>query len=140
MLFYLNKLKVTFYYQNWTILSLLFIIPIGFYSKFYSGLASHWINNSLSGVFYEIFWCILIFLFLKNENPLKIVMFVLFTTCLLEFLQLIDFALLKFIRSYFIGRILIGTTFVWSDFLYYFIGSAIGWLWIMQLKKCQFNS
>ena len=116
------------------ILSFLFIIPIGIYTKFYSGLNSAWVNHSLGGIFYEIFWCILFSALLTNINPIKISFFVLGFTCILEFLQLSDFALLQFVRSYFIGRILIGTSFAWTDFLYYFIGSGIGWLWITQLR------
>lgn len=30
-------------------ISLLFIIPAGFYSKFYTGPAADWVNNSLGG-------------------------------------------------------------------------------------------
>ncbi len=47
----------------WTVASLLIIVPLGLYSKFYSGPAANWVNNSLGGVFYEVFWCLLIFLF-----------------------------------------------------------------------------
>ncbi len=116
------------------ILSLLFILPIGIFTKFYTGLASDWVNNSLGGIFYEIFWCILFSVFFHKTNPFKIVLFVLGITCILEFLQLFNFSFLQLIRSCFIGRTLIGTTFSWIDFLYYFIGSGIGWFWIIQLK------
>ena len=122
------------YNYKGAILSLLFIIPIGLYTKFYSGLGSDWINHSLGGVFYEIFWCTLFSAFFTNIHPIRISLFVLGFTCILEFLQLSDFSLLQFVRSYFIGRILIGTSFSWTDFLYYFIGSGIGWFWITQLR------
>ena len=39
-----------------TIISIFGIVPIGFYSKFYRGSAAQWVNGSLGGVFYEIFW------------------------------------------------------------------------------------
>ena len=121
-------------------LSLLFIIPIGLYTKFYSGLSSDWINHSIGGVFYEIFWCILFSTFFTNISPIRICLFVLGFTCILEFLQLSDFSFLQFVRSYFIGRILIGTSFSWTDFLYYFIGSGIGWLWVKQLRASLSNN
>jgi hypothetical protein len=106
------------------VISLLIIVPIGFYSKAYRGPAANWVNNSLSGVFYEIFWCVLTFLFLDNIKPWFIATFVLMITCVLEFL-----------RSTFIGRTVLGTSFTWSDFPYYFLGCGVGWLWMRRLQN-----
>jgi hypothetical protein len=112
----------------------LIIVPIGFYSKFYTGPAANWVNNSLSGVFYEVFWCALLFLFL-DDNPWIIATFVLMMTCLLEFLQLWHPPFLEFIRSHFLGRAVLGTSFTWSDFPYYFLGCGVGWLWMKWLQR-----
>ena len=119
--------------QKWTIISLMIITTIGFYSKFYAGPAKDWVNNSISGAFYEIFWCILISLFIDSIKPWVIAAFVLIVTCLLEFLQLWHYPVLEWIRSFFIGRTVLGTSFTWSDFPYYFLGCGIGWIWIKQL-------
>ena len=54
--------------QKWALILLLLITPIGFYTKFYSGLGASWVNDSLGGVFYEIFWCLLVFLLLVNAR------------------------------------------------------------------------
>jgi len=119
------------------VLSLSIIVPVGFYSKFYSGPAAGWVNNSLSGVFYELFWCLLIFLFFGNSRPRIIATFVLIVTCLLEFLQLWHPPFLELIRSNFIGRTVLGNSFAWSDFPYYFIGCGIGWLWMRRLQNIE---
>ncbi len=119
----------------WTVVSLAIIVPIGFYSKFYTGPSANWVNNSLGGVFYEIFWCLLIYLFFSNSKPWVITSLVLLATCLMEFLQLWHPSLLQWIRSYFIGRTVLGTTFSWDDFPYYFLGCAIGWLWMRILQS-----
>ena len=119
----------------WILASLAIITPLGFYSKFYNGPAQHWVNNSLSGVFYVIFWCLVGFLFFQKTSPWKIAAIVLLITCLLEFVQLLDHPLLQAARSCSFGRALLGTSFVWSDFPYYFAASGIGWLWITVLKK-----
>ena len=118
-----------------TLLSLFIIIPVGFYSKFYNGPAAEWINNSLGGIFCEIFWCLLIFLFFNRISPWKIATAVFCLTCALEFVQLWHPYFLELIRSNFIGRTIIGTSFIWSDFFYYFIGSGFGWLWMIILKN-----
>jgi hypothetical protein len=117
------------------VVSLLIIVPIGFYSKLYTGPAANWVNNSLSGVFYEMFWCILVFLFLDNTKSWIIATFVLMITCALEFLQLWHPPFLEFIRSYFIGRAVLGTFFTWSDFPYYFLRCGVGWLWMGWLQN-----
>ncbi len=135
----INKSEITM--RKWliknrrTILSILFIIPIGFASKFYSGLGADWVNNSLGGVFYEIFWCLVIFLSLPKWSPLKIAVTVFVVTCLLEILQLWHPPFLETIRGNFLGRTILGNSFVWSDFVYYVVGSGIGWMWLVILER-----
>jgi len=120
---------------RWTLISMLIIVPLGLYSKFYSGQAENWVNSSLGGVLYVIFWCLFAFLFLSNTKPWKIAAVVFAVTCFLEFLQLWHPPLLEFLRSNFIGRTILGTTFTWSDFPYYLVGCGIGWLWMKSLQK-----
>ncbi len=120
---------------KWTLISILIIVPLGIYSKFYNGQGARWVNNSLGGVLYVIFWCLLAFLFLSNAKPWKIAAVVFAITCFLEFLQLWHPPLLEFLRSNFMGRTILGTTFTWSDFPYYLVGCGIGWLWMKSLQK-----
>jgi hypothetical protein len=123
-----------------TVVSLLIVVPLGFYTKFYAGPAANWVNNSLAGTFYEIFWCLLISLFLDKGRPWAIAAGVLVVTCGLEFLQLWHPPALTFVRSYFIGRAVLGTSFAWSDFPYYFLGCGIGWLWMRWLRAMHKHS
>ncbi len=120
---------------KWTLISIFIIVPLGIYSKFYSGQATNWVNDSLGGVLYVIFWCLFAFLFLSNTKPWKIATVVFAVTCLLEFLQFWHPPLLEFLRSNFVGRTILGTTFTWSDFPYYLVGCGIGWLWMKLLQK-----
>lgn len=117
----------------WTLVSLLVVVPLGFYSKLYAGPAANWVNNSLSGVLYVIFWCLLIFLLVPNAKPGIIALAVLAVTCVLEFAQLWHPPTLEWARSNFIGQALLGNYFTWSDFPYYVFGCGIGWLWMRWL-------
>jgi len=117
------------------IISLLIITPIGFCTKFYSGPAAAWVNNSSGGVFYEIFWCLVIYLLVGGINPWKIAFAILGATCALEFLQLWQPPFLSLIRSTFIGRTILGNSFAWSDFPYYVLGSGLGWIWLRILSR-----
>ncbi len=119
----------------WTILSIIVIVPVGFYSKFYSGPAQHWVRDSLCGVFYVIFWCLVVFLFFYRMGPGLIAGIVLAATCGLEFLQLWHPPILQYLRSSFLGQTILGTTFSWSDFPYYFVGAGLGWLWLQALPR-----
>ena len=119
--------------------SLLIITPIGFYSKFYSGPLHFWVNNSLGGVFYEIFWCLVLALCFKRLKPVQIAGIVLAGTCFLEFLQLWRLPFLELLRRNFIGVTILGNAFTWSDFPYYFIGSSLGFAVLNKLKTDQIS-
>ena len=85
-------------------------------------------------MFYEIFWILLVFFFFPDKKSVKrIPVGVFIITGVLEFLQLSHPWLFEKIRSYFLGRVLIGTTFTWWDFPHYAIGCVIGWLVIKRI-------
>lgn len=122
-------------YFIFLLLSILIIIPIGFYSKFYEGPARTWVNNSLGGFFYEIFWILLLALILPKTRPVVIAFSVFIFTSVLEIMQLWHPPVLEYFRSFFLGKTILGNCFVWSDFLYYFVGSVAGFFWIRAIKK-----
>lgn len=125
--------------RKFTLISLAIVTPLGFATKIYNGIFADWVSNSLGGVFYEIFWClILLFIFIRLK-PIVISILVFLITSLLEFLQLFSNHLLEIIRSNFIGRTIIGSCFVWNDFIYYFVGCAIGYFWIKMILKSKFK-
>lgn len=107
------------------LLFLLFLIPLGFSTKFYSGFAELWVNNSLGGVLYVIFFAILFSIIIPQIRSWKISLFVFSMTSFIEILQLWHPPFLEQIRSNFFGRTLLGNCFVWSDFFYYFIGMIL---------------
>ncbi len=113
--------------QKITILALIIITPLGFYTKFYSGPAHIWVGNSLGGSLYEVFWCLVVYFLFPGAKPLKIAVWVFIITCILEFLQLWHPPFLQLIRSNFIGRTILGNAFNWGDFPYYFAGSFLGY-------------
>lgn len=117
------------------LISILVITPLGFLCKLYSGSGAKWFNDSFGGLLYEIFWCLVIFLILPRLKPVNIAAGVFVVTCILEIMQLWHPPFLEVIRSDFIGRTIIGTSFAWSDFIYYVLGSTFGWLCLEKIKK-----
>ena len=113
---------------------LIAITLLGFATKFYQGSLQFWLNNSFSSIFYEMFWIFLVALIWPRFSPGWVAFWVFAVTSALEFMQLWKPPFLQAIRATLIGRLLLGTSFVWSDFLYYAIGCTLGWLILRTLK------
>lgn len=121
-----------------TLLSIIIITPIGFFTKLYSGNGETWINNHLGGTFYVIFWCLIVFLIFPGTKPLIIAGWVLVVTVLLEFIQLFHPKFLELLRGSFIGKTLLGTSFNWIDIIYYIVGWIVAILWMTGLNKLKY--
>jgi hypothetical protein len=122
--------------RKYCVFSLLLVTPVGFGLKLYNGPAQWWFNNYGAGLLYEIFWILVIFFIFPSKKLIfKIPAWVFIITCVLEIMQLWNPFILDAVRSSFIGRALIGTTFAWWDFAHYAIGCFLGWLWLRWLVK-----
>jgi hypothetical protein len=117
------------------IVFLIVLVPLGLYTKVYSGFGHEFINNKLGGVFYEIFWCLIAYFGFTNVKAIKIISLIFLITCFLEFLQLADNRFLQIIRSNFIGRTIIGSSFSWTDFIYYAIGCLVAYYILKYLDR-----
>ncbi len=116
-------------------LTLLVVTAAGFAAKLYRGPGEGWLNDSLAGLFYVMFWCLVAALVFPRVSARRIALVVLAVTCGLEVMQLWQPPWLQGMRSTFLGAALLGTTFVASDFVYYVIGAGAGWLGILRLRS-----
>jgi hypothetical protein len=107
-------------------------VPLGFATKLYAGPGAE-STRAFGGVLYEVFWCLMIQFLRPRARPATTAVAVLGATCALEFLQLWHPSFLQALRGNFLGRTVLGDTFAWSDFPYYFGGSALGWWWVRRL-------
>lgn len=131
-------------------ISLLIIVPLGLYSKAYTGIGQIWVNDYFGDILYEIFWCLFIFWFVplsQNKFKLKktcgtIAFWVFAITCGIEISQLWFHLVPEILRSHLLWRLLLGAGFAWWDFPHYAIGSLIGWWWIYSIgkSKCDLTS
>ena len=116
--------------------ALLVVTPLGFAFKYYQGPLHHWFNDYGAGVLYEVFWVVLGTMVFSPARPSwKVPAVVFAVTCALEFLQLWHPAFLETLRATFLGRALLGTTFVWLDFPHYVLGCALGYLLLLALAS-----
>lgn len=109
------------------LLTLAILLPIGFYTKFYEGIGSWWVQDYLGGILYEIFLCLIASLVLYRLPPWQISIGVFTITSILECLQLWHHTLLETLRQTLIGHLILGSFFDLWDFPHYLIGSLLGW-------------
>jgi len=110
------------------IILLVLLVPIGLGTKFYKGDNAFWINNSFSDVLYEIFWSVLLFILVPRLRIITNVILIFVATSIIEFMQLVKTPFLLELRSSFLGKTLLGTTFVPMDFVYYAIGCLLSFI------------
>jgi Protein of unknown function (DUF2809) len=120
-------------YRLALLISILFIVPFGYLVRFSQGLGLPWLQDLLGSVAYEIFWILLVAFLYPKIAPLGIAIAIFIATCGVEFLQLWQTPFLQAARSTLVGRLVLGNTFAWSDFIAYFVGSFAGWLWLVGL-------
>lgn len=119
-----------------TLISLVIVTPLGFLTKFYHGPAQSWINHYAGDILYQIFWCLTIFFLFPTHSAIKkIPIGVFIFNSIIEVLQLWKPPFLEGFRYTFWGRMTLGTQFDRQDFLYYLLGSFLGWLWLRQLWR-----
>ena len=82
---------------------------------------------------YEVFWILLVVLILPRFSQIRAAVAVCLATCGVEFLQLWTPPFLQAMRATLPGRLILGNHFSWSDFISYFVGSFLGWLWVRSL-------
>jgi Protein of unknown function (DUF2809) len=116
------------------LVNILAIVPLGYAVRF-SHILPEYFHDAGGSIAYQIFW-ILFVLFVYPRADLRwTAIWVCVGSCAIELLQLYQPPWLQSIRSTFLGRLVLGTTFLWSDFPAYFVGSYVGWLWVRWLRK-----
>ncbi|HIK31027.1 MAG TPA: DUF2809 domain-containing protein [Oscillatoriales cyanobacterium M59_W2019_021] len=103
------------------------IVPLGYVIRFTPIPGWEWLSDFLGSVAYEIFWILLVAFGFPRWYPAWVAVAVCLATCGLEFLQLWQPPFLPALRSTLPGRLVLGNTFVWTDFIAYFVGSFAGW-------------
>lgn len=124
--------------RKYTVLTLVVVSIAGLLSKQNPITYFDWVNNHLAGLFYTIFWILIVFLFFKDKlNINHIPVIILCFTLAIEFLQLWHPAILTNLRGTSLGKIVLGTTFSWWDIPFYIVGCLLGWQLIVFLNKIE---
>jgi Protein of unknown function (DUF2809) len=106
----------------------------GLWLRFDAPISAH-VRDASGGISYVLVFILAFGALIPKSSSKNISVSVLGATCLLEFLQLWHPAWLEACRRTLPGRLLLGTTFEWTDFPPYFIGAALGWALSRALRK-----
>ena len=88
---------------------------------------SPYLRDASGGISYVLFFILAVAALAPKASSAAIAITVLAVTCGLEFLQLWHPIWLEACRRTIPGRLVLGTTFEWTDFPPYFIGAVLGW-------------
>ena len=104
------------------------IIPSGLFIRYNKADFPYLIGEFAPDALWALllFWVFSIIFFRYTAN--RIFWITLIFTYLIEFSQFYQGAWLVSLRQTFLGAMLLGHTFLWSDLVCYTIGIAIGWL------------
>lgn len=121
-------------YQVSLLLTIVLIIPLGYFVRF-SPMFPEWFSDVFGSIAYQILCVALVQFCFPKLSIVKTVLYVLLFASAIEFLQLWKPPFLQAIRATLPGRLVLGTTFMWSDFPPYLLGSAIGCAWLNVLRR-----
>jgi hypothetical protein len=99
---------------------------IGFWLRFHAPISPD-MRDATGGAAYVVFWIFVAASLAPRTRPVRLALVILSITCVLEFLQLWHPFWLERTRATFLGRVILGTTFGWTDFPPYFVGALFGW-------------
>ena len=113
--------------RTYRIVFLLALISLGLLGRKLPGI----FGETCGGVFYVLFFSLLLTIIFPKIAPWKAALIAYLYTDVVEFLQL--WHLLDPLRATLLGRILLGSTFDPTDFIYYTLGLVVSWGVLQQL-------
>jgi hypothetical protein len=125
-------------HRSIVLINILAIVPLGYIVRFSPSLPEY-IRDPAGSIAYEIFWILTILFIYPPADRQRTAIWVCLGSCAIEFLQLYQPPWLQAIRATLPGRLVLGSTFLWSDLPVYFIGSYLGWLWVRWLDRLGFR-
>ena len=103
------------------------LIPLGLWLRFRM-YAMEWLRDASGGAVYVMFWMMVFAFLMPAVRPARVALGVFLGTCAIECSQAWHPVLLDAVRRTLLGRLVLGTTFSWSDFPPYAAGALLGWI------------
>lgn len=110
------------------------VLPAGYGLRFAPALPE-WVRDGSGGLAYVVLLAMLAGVAWPQVSAARLALGALATTCVVEVSQLWHPAWLDGIRRTLPGRLVLGSTFGWSDFPPYVAGAIAGWALLRWLQR-----
>jgi Protein of unknown function (DUF2809) len=122
-------------YRLALLIGMVLIIPLGYSVRFATGLGSPMFQDIFGSIAYQVLLMFVVAFFFPRMNLVKIAIGVFIVSSAIELLQLWQPPFLQAIRATWVGRVLLGNTFLLEDFPPYAIGCFFGWICLKGLRQ-----
>ena len=122
-------------YRIALLLGVVIVVPLGYWVRFSKGLSAPLLQDIGGSIAYQVMLMFLTAVLFPGASPAKLALGVFLFSSGIEFLQLCKASVLVAARATWVGRVILGTTFLWADFPPYALGCVIGWLALRILRK-----
>lgn len=127
---HINKVGIVFYEKNrsplWYAIAILVVIGVGLSSRHLPALFPRFLGKYPG----DGFWALMVFLvwgfIFPRISTARLALYAMVTCCLDECSQLYQAPWIDVIRSTTLGRLVLGNSFLWGDFIAYAIGVGAG--------------
>lgn len=111
------------------------VAALGIAAKLLPFAEGTWISYGVSGLFYVTELCLILYLIFPDHSSVVLALAAFLITSLLEILQLWNPDFLEWVRSSFVGRSILGSTFSWLDYPYYLGGAVLGIILLNLVRR-----
>ena len=129
-----TELRIT-PYRLALLVGIVCIIPLGYAVRFSSALNAPLLQDIAGAVCYQILWMMIVAFIRPKVSLAKCAVGVFIASSAIEFLQLCKSPFLVALRATWLGRVILGNTFLWEDFPPYALGCALGWIALRALRE-----
>ncbi|MFM2429620.1 MAG: hypothetical protein RLZZ511_833 [Cyanobacteriota bacterium] len=120
---------------RWAMLGLTLLMPVVGMLLRFSPVLPEWLRNITGNIAYETLWIVLFLTIQPRLKPHSVAIGICLMTFGLEFLQLVQHPILVAARRTLPGRLILGNGFAWFDFPQYVLGSFVGWLIVLGVRR-----
>ena len=125
-----------YFTSNWKVILLIIVVAaLGIAAKLLPFAEGTWISYGVSGLFYVTELCLILYLIFPDHSSVVLALAAFLITSLLEILQLWNPDFLEWVRSSFVGRSILGSTFSWLDYPYYLGGAVLGIILLNLVRR-----
>ena len=125
-----------YFTSNWKVILLIIVVAaLGIAAKLLPFAEGTWISHGVSGLFYVTELCLILYLIFPDHSSVVLALAAFLITSLLEILQLWNPDFLEWVRSSFVGRSILGSTFSWLDYPYYLGGAVLGVILLNLVRR-----